>query len=66
MSFTEKIDVLDLIIQTLKDLEQKMDELVERLETITEKLKPALPSEELEEDQGLVNPESSKYLEKHR
>jgi len=32
MSFTEKIDVLDLIIQTLKDHETKLDQLVERLE----------------------------------
>jgi len=32
MSFTEKIDVLDLLIQILKDHEEKLDQLVERLE----------------------------------
>ena len=34
MSFTEKIDVLDLIIQTLNEHEQKLSEIVERLEAI--------------------------------
>jgi len=33
MSFTEKIDVLDLIIQILQDVEAKLDNLVERLES---------------------------------
>ena len=32
MSFTEKIDVLDLIINVVKEHEEKLDELVERLE----------------------------------
>ncbi|HUV55131.1 MAG TPA: hypothetical protein VMW03_08000 [Candidatus Krumholzibacteriaceae bacterium] len=32
MSFTEKIDVLDLIINVIKEHEEKLDELVERLE----------------------------------
>jgi len=32
MSFTEKIDVLDLLIQSLQDHEAKLDELIERLE----------------------------------
>ena len=35
MSFTEKIDVLDLLIQVLRDHEAKLDELVERLENTT-------------------------------
>ena len=34
MSFTEKIDVLDLIINVLNEHERKMDLLVERLEDI--------------------------------
>ena len=34
MSFTEKIDVLDLIINVVKEHEEKLDELVERLEKI--------------------------------
>lgn len=38
MSFTEKIDVLDLLVNILKEHEQKLDEIVERLETLTEAL----------------------------
>ena len=34
MSFTEKIDVLDLIIQILNEHEQKLDKIVERLEAL--------------------------------
>ena len=34
MSYTEKIDVLDLIIQTLNEHEQRLSEIVERLEAI--------------------------------
>ena len=32
MSFVEKIDVLDLIIETLKDHERALDELAYRIE----------------------------------
>lgn len=32
MSFTEKMDVLDLIIETLKEHERVLDEIVYRLE----------------------------------
>jgi len=38
LSFTEKIDVLDLLVNILKEHEQKLDEIVERLETLTEAL----------------------------
>jgi CheY-like chemotaxis protein len=38
MSITDKIDVLDLIINVLNEHEKKMDDLVERLEFITELL----------------------------
>ncbi|MCW4049122.1 MAG: hypothetical protein NWE89_05230 [Candidatus Bathyarchaeota archaeon] len=34
MSFTEKVDVLDLIINILQEHEQKLDELVTRLEAL--------------------------------
>ena len=34
MSFPEKIDVLDLIINVLNEHEKKMDVLVERMENI--------------------------------
>jgi len=34
VSFTEKIDVLDLLINTIKDHEKKLDGLVERLEKL--------------------------------
>jgi len=32
MSYTEKIDVLDLLINVLREHEEKLDELVERME----------------------------------
>ena len=32
MSFTEKIDVLDMLITILREHEEKLDELVERAE----------------------------------
>lgn len=34
MSFTEKVDVLDLIINILQKHEQKLDELITRLEAL--------------------------------
>jgi len=34
MSYTEKIDVLDLLIETLKEHEKALDEIVTRLEWI--------------------------------
>jgi CheY-like chemotaxis protein len=36
MSLTEKIDVLDLVINVLNEHERKLNELVERLEVITQ------------------------------
>jgi len=33
MSFTEKMDILDLIIETLKEHEKVLDEIVYRLES---------------------------------
>lgn len=38
MSFTEKIDVLDLLIKMLMEHEKKMDELVTRLELLTDQI----------------------------
>ena len=32
MSFTEKVDVLDLLINILREHEEKFDELIERME----------------------------------
>lgn len=69
MSFTEKIDVLELIIKILNDHEKKFDNLVERLEIVTRTLENAGPdplSEEQEEEQGRHHPEPSKYLEEHK
>lgn len=34
MSFTEKIDVLDLLINIIKEHEEKLDQLVERIEIL--------------------------------
>jgi len=43
MSFTEKIDVLDLLINILKEHEEKLDQLVERLEKAADALVPSNP-----------------------
>jgi len=45
MSYTEKIDVLDLIINILREHEEKLDELVERLEDTVAEIKGS-PCEE--------------------
>jgi len=37
MSFTEKIDVLDMLITILREHEEKLDELVTRIEIATGK-----------------------------
>jgi len=37
MSLSQKVDVLDLIIDVLKEHEKKLDELISRLERIVEK-----------------------------
>ena len=59
MSFTEKIDVLDLLINILREHEEKLDELVERLEEIQRgKVKAAV---ELLEEEIRKNP----YLQGH-
>ena len=34
MSFTEKIDVLDLLVNVLREHEEKLDEIVERFEKL--------------------------------
>jgi len=38
MSFTEKIDVLDILIEILMNHEKRIDELVARLEFLVEQL----------------------------
>ena len=38
MSYTEKIDVLDLLINVLREHEEKLDELVERRDQIVSSL----------------------------
>ena len=45
MSFTEKIDVMDLIINVLREHEEKLDEIVERfekLDKLVERLEKAI------------------------
>lgn len=68
MSYTEKIDVLDLIIQILNEHEQKLSLIVDRLEAIANQAEPARRLEELEEDSKAAPnaAEFSKYLEEHR
>jgi len=68
MSYTEKIDVLDLIIQILNEHEKKLSEIVERLEKIAEQAEPVSTPTKPEEDLAvdLDVAESSGYLEEHR
>jgi len=40
MSYTEKIDVLDLLIHLLREHEEKIDMFVERLKTVADRLDP--------------------------
>lgn len=46
--FTSKIDVLNFLIETLSQHEAKLDELVERIETVADRLDPqdSAPSQE--------------------
>jgi hypothetical protein len=68
MSYTEKIDVLDLLIQILNEHEQKLDKIVERLENIANQAEPAPRPRELEENSAVSADavEFSKYLEEHK
>jgi CheY-like chemotaxis protein len=54
MSFTEKIDVLDLLINILREHEEKLDTLVERLEIVSQTIQrdPTLRRTLLEYDLG--------------
>ena len=42
MSFTEKIDTLDMIIRILTEHEEKIDKLEDRLETLVERIEKAV------------------------
>ena len=65
MSFTEKIDVLDLLINILREHEEKLDELVARLEVVSQTIQkdPNLrrsvieyeAGKEVEEEAGVSN-----------
>jgi CheY-like chemotaxis protein len=54
MSFTEKIDVLDLLINILREHEEKLDTLVERLEIVSQTIQndPTLRKTLLEFEAG--------------
>jgi CheY-like chemotaxis protein len=56
MSFTEKIDVLDLLINILREHEEKLDELVERLEIVSQTIQrdPTLKKSLLEYELGVL------------
>lgn len=43
MSYTEKMDVLDLIINILREHEETLDALVERLEAVTDIIQGSSP-----------------------
>jgi uncharacterized coiled-coil protein SlyX len=49
VSFTEKVDVLDLLINVLREHEENLDRLVARMEALCSRC-PALKGEALEED----------------
>lgn len=59
MSYTEKIDVLDLLINILREHEEKLDELVERLEIVSQVIQqhPTLKRSLLEYGEGEVTEE---------
>jgi len=65
LSFTEKIDILDLIINVLKDHEEKLDHIITRFE-LRDKLDPApvahTPQRDKAEGQGSLHPEPSVIL----
>jgi len=42
LSFTEKVDVLDLIINVTQEHEKKLDSLIETLEPLVERLEKAV------------------------
>ena len=70
MSFTEKIDVLDLLINILKDHEEKLDELITRLETLIDAYADSLPPPTLENVNkaltGSVRRSLKEYLDERR
>lgn len=53
MSFTEKVDVLDLLINVLREHEEKLDTLVERMETVCSRC-PAIKDEAEEEEEETI------------
>jgi CheY-like chemotaxis protein len=62
MSFTEKIDVLDLLINILREHEEKLDTLVDRLEVVSQTIQrdPTLKKTLLEYEVG--EPLSEQHL----
>ena len=54
MSFTEKIDVLELLVELLMEHEKKMDEIVTPLELLTDQIEGSAP-ENLWDDQSTVD-----------
>lgn len=62
MTFTEKIDVLDLLINILREHEEKLDELVERLEIVSRTIEsdPGLKRSVIEYQMG--KPEAEEEL----
>jgi CheY-like chemotaxis protein len=54
MSFTEKIDVLDLLINILREHEEKLDTLIDRLEVVSQTIQrdPSLKQALMEYEKG--------------
>ena len=47
MSYTQKVDVLDLLIKVLEEHEKKLDELISRLESQVQKRNPVDDTENM-------------------
>jgi len=50
MSYTEKIDILDMLIKMFVEHEQKLDWLVNRIEVVADQLAPQNKAQKYEHD----------------
>lgn len=63
MSFDEKVDVIDLIINVLKEHEKTLDELISRLEEALSRSLPATPVERRPIERPVVTVEVRNWME---
>ena len=55
MSYMEKIDVLDLLIEILQEHEKRLDELVARLEFLVDQIDGSVPEAGIVSDPSTVD-----------